>query len=362
MNIPLVNFKRQYQEIKEQIDASIQRVLDSGWYILGKECESLEKEFAEYCDASHAVGVNSGTDALVIALKALGVKEGDEVITVPNTAIPTVAAIHMVGAKTVFVDVNEADFLMDSTKIESAITEKTKAIIPVHLYGKACDMTSIVTIAKKHNVFVVEDCAQAHGAKHNGKKVGTFGDMGCFSFYPTKNLGAYGDAGMIVTNNEEVAKKVRMLRVYGQESKNKTIMHGFNSRLDEMQAAILRAKLILLEQNNAKRRAIAKRYCTEINNPLIILPDYCEDHVFHLFVIRCSRRKQLQEHLQKQGVKTAVHYPVPLHMQEAYKALGYDKGTFPVSEMLANEILTVPLFPEMTNNEIEHVIEKINTF
>ena len=352
--IALGDLKRNYFKIYEEIDLVIKDVLEKGWFVLGKQGELFEKEFAEYCGRSYGIGVNSGTDALKLALKAIGIKKDDEVITVPNTAIPTAMAIVETGAKPVFVDAGE-DYLMDASKIEGAITSKTKVIMPVHLYGQACNMDAILEVAKKNNLFVIEDCAQAHGAEYRGMKV-PLGDVGCFSFYPSKNLGAFGEGGMIVTNNKELSDKLKLLRNYGQSTKYDADTLGSNSRLDEIQAAILRVKLKYLDEWNEQRRKLASKYNsnlkeiikTPLENPLT-------KHVYHLYVIRTEKRNFVLEELKKRGIGTGIHYPIPLHLQKAFQYLKYKKGDFPIAEKFSEEILSLPMFPELTVEEVEKV-------
>lgn len=352
--IALGDLKRNYFKIYEEIDSVIKDVLEKGWFVLGKQGELFEKEFAGYCGRSYGIGVNSGTDALKLVLKAIGIKKDDEVITVPNTAIPTAMAIVEAGAKPVFVDVGE-DYLIDASKIENVITPKTKVIMPVHLYGQACDMDAISEVAKKNNLFVIEDCAQAHGAEYRGMKV-PIGDAGCFSFYPSKNLGAFGEGGMIVTNNKELSDKLKLLRNYGQSTKYDADILGSNSRLDEIQAAILRVKLKYLHEWNEQRRKIASKYNsnlkeivkTPLENPLA-------KHVYHLYVIRTEKRNFVLEELKKRGIGTGIHYPIPLHLQKAFKYLGYKKGDFPIAEKFSEEILSLPMFPELTGKEVEKI-------
>jgi dTDP-4-amino-4,6-dideoxygalactose transaminase len=361
--IPATDLGRQYATIRGEVEEALRRVFDSGSFVLGEEGRRLEEEFARYCGVRYGVGVNSGTDALTIALRAIGVGAGDEVITVPNTAIPTAAAIRNAGATPTFVDVREDSYLIDVDKLEAAITPRTKAVIPVHLYGRACEMGRVGAIAKEKGLFVLEDCAQAHGATHQGKRVGSLGDAACFSFYPTKNLGAFGDAGMIVTDDERIAESSRRLREYGQETRGEALADGYNSRLDEMQAAILRAKLARLDGWNAQRRQIAERYHNEIVNDRVVLPaPGSGTHVFHLFVARCRQRDALRAHLDRGQIGTAIHYPIPLHLHRAYLPLGYRRGDFPVAERLAEEIVTLPLFPEMQPEEVRYVIERVNDF
>lgn len=361
--IPITDLGRQYAAIRGDVEVALQRVFESGSFVLGGEGRRLEEEFARFCGVRYGIGVGSGTDAITIALRALAIGEGDEVITVPNTAIPTVAAIRNTGANPVLVDVSEDDYLMDVDGLEAAITRNTKAIVSVHLYGQTGDMERIGAIARERGLSLVEDCAQAHGASYRGKRVGSLGQGGCFSFYPTKNLGAYGDAGMIVTDDERVAERSRMLREYGQEVRGEALADGYNSRLDEIQAAILRAKLPRVGGWNARRREIAERYLNGISNQRVVLPVIKSNgHVFHLFVVRCRERGALRAHLESEGIGTAVHYPVPIHLQGAYRSLGYRRGDFPVAEKLAEEIVTLPLFPEMEPEEVSSVIERVNDF
>ena len=362
--IPFGNLKRHYQVLKAEIDTAVHRVLDSGWYILGKELERFEREFAGYIGVPYAVGVGSGTEALHLALIASGVQPGDEVITVPNTAVPTISAISFANATPVFVDVDPATFCIDVGQIEQKITGKTRAIVPVHLYGQACNMPEIISLAAKHGLAVVEDAAQAHGAVYQGKKVGSFGDFGCFSFYPSKNLGAFGDAGMVVTRDEKLAEDIKLLRNYGQEKRYYHKTKGFNSRLDEIQAAILLVKLKYMDAWNERRRQIADLYREHIRNPLVALPIEKQDayHVYHLYVIRCEQRDRLRAFLQEHGIGTQIHYPIPCHLQEAYKDLGLGPGTCPVAEQCADQVLSLPNYPELTDEEIIYIAETINRF
>jgi len=365
MKVPFVDLKRQYNLIKEEIESKVKEVLESGQYILGKEVESFEKEFAKYCKVRYAVGVASGTDALVISLKALGIRPSDEVITVPNTFIATVDAIVRNCAKPVFVDIDPETYNIDVTKIKEKITENTKAIIPVHLYGQPADMDPIRDIAEENNLFVIEDACQSHGAEYKGKKTGSLGDVACFSFYPTKNLGAYGDGGIIVTNNEELAEKIRMIRNYGQSKKYHHDFIGHNSRLDEIQAAILRVKLKYLDEWNQKRRRNAKKYnefLEELEDIKTPIEKNFAKHVYHLYVIKCKNRDGLKEYLESKGILTGLHYPVPIHFQKAYTWLGYAENSFPVAEKTAREILSLPMFPELTEEEIAYVCDKIKEY
>lgn len=357
--IPLADLKRNYLEINEEIDLSIKEVLEKGWFILGGQGELFEKEFAEYCGKQFGVGVNSGTDALELALKSLNIKQGDEVLTAVNTAIPTAMAIIGAGATPVFVDIKE-DYLIDVTKIEEKITEKTKAIIPVHLYGQSCDMDKIFEISGKNNIPVIEDCCQAHGAEYKGKKV-PIGNVGCFSFYPSKNLGAFGEAGMIVTNNKEVSDKLKLLRNYGQSTKYHADIIGKNSRLDEIQASILRTKLKHLDKGNEKRKELAELYNSKLKE-ITITPKENENnkHIYHLYVIRVKDRDLFAEELKKRDIGIGIHYPIPLHLQKAFQYLNYKQGDFPIAEKLSKEILSLPMFPELKQEEVEKVCDEIN--
>jgi len=364
MKVPFVSFLPMEKELNNELRSAFDRVFTRSWYIEGIEDEAFEKAFAEYCGTKYCIGVGNGLDALMLSLKALGIGEGDEVIIPSNTYIATALAVTYVGAKPVFVEPKIETFNIDPQLIEEIITNKTKAIIPVHLYGQACDMDPILEVAKKYELKVVEDCAQAHGATYKGQKIGSFGDAAGFSFYPGKNLGALGDAGAVVTNNEEVAKKVRALGNYGSDYKYHHIFKGNNSRLDELQAAFLAAKLPHLERMNLERRRIANRYLGEITNPKIILPTVEKDMVpvWHIFGIRCSNRSDLEKHLNNAGIGTNKHYPIPMHLQECYKELGFGVGDFPIAEEISATELSIPMYYGMTEEEISYVIEKINTF
>lgn len=365
MKISFVDLKRQYKSIKDEINAKINEVLESTQFILGENVKAFEEAFAKYCSAKYAVGVASGSDALTLSLKALGIGEEDEVITVPNTFIATVDAISRNNAKSVFVDIDPETYNIDVNKIEEKITDKTKAIIPVHLYGQPADMDPILKIAKEYGLKVIEDACQAHGAEYNGKKVGSLGDVGCFSFYPGKNLGAYGDGGIIVTNNFEIAEKVKMLRNYGQKIKYYHDFVGYNSRLDELQAAILRVKLKYLDEWNELRRLHAEQYnrCLDgLSGIRLPLSKKEVKHVYHLYVIRCENRDTLQKKLLSKEIFTGIHYPVPIHLQHAYTKLGYRIGDFPVTEEYAKKILSLPMFPELTDKEIIYICKMIKKF
>lgn len=364
MKVPFVTFKPLEKELDQKLRNAFERVYSSSWYIEGKEDEAFEKSFAHYCNTQYCVGVGNGLDALYLSLKALGIKEGDEIIVPSNTYIATALAITYAQAIPVFVEPDINTFNIDPAKIEVAITNKTRAIMPVHLYGQACDMDSIMEIAKKHNLFVIEDCAQAHGATYKGKTIGSFGDAAGFSFYPGKNLGALGDAGAMVTNNEDIAKRVRALGNYGSDYKYHHIMKGNNSRLDELQAAFLSAKLPHLNKVNITRRNIAQNYLAKIENPEVVLPYVPEyaDPVWHIFAIRCKRRDELERFLNDAGIGTNKHYPIPMHLQECYKDLGFHKGDFPIAEEISATELSIPMYYGMTDAEINYVIDKVNEF
>lgn len=364
MKIPFVSFIPLEKELEKEIREAFERVFKASWYIGGIEDEKFEEEFAAYCNTKYCVGCGNGLDAIILSLKALGIKEGDEVIVPSNTYIATALAVTYVGATPVMVEPKIETFNINPEKIEEKITKKTKAIIPVHLYGQACEMDKIIEIAKKYNLFVIEDCAQAHGATFKGKVIGSFGDAACFSFYPGKNLGAFGDAGAVVTNNKELADKIRALGNYGSDYKYHHIYKGNNSRLDEIQAAILRAKLPSLPKVNENRRMIANRYLSEINNPNFELPYVNEDcvPVWHVFGIRCKEREKLEKYLNDKGIKTNKHYPISMHMQECYKDLGLKEGDLPIAEEISNTELSIPMYYGMTNEEIQYVIDILNNY
>jgi dTDP-4-amino-4,6-dideoxygalactose transaminase len=357
--VPFGDLKRQYEAIKPELDEAAARVLASGWYILGPEVRAFEQEFAAFCGVRHAVGVANGTEALYLAVAALGVGQGDEVITVANAAVYEALTILQAGARPVFVDVDEHTHTIDPELIEDAITPRTRAIMPVHLYGRMADMDAIVEIARRHGLAVIEDCAQAHGAALGGRPAGSFGACGCFSFYPSKNLGALGDGGMVVTDDDDLAAKLRRLREYGwRERYYTTDEGGINSRLDELQAAFLRAKLRHLPDWNAARLRIARRYDELLAGAGLVLPELLDDgaHVYHLYVVRALHRDALQAALRERGVGTAVHYPLPAHLQPAYADLALAQlGDLPITERLAGEVLSLPIYPELTDAEIEAV-------
>ncbi|MBI2995386.1 MAG: DegT/DnrJ/EryC1/StrS family aminotransferase [Candidatus Melainabacteria bacterium] len=359
--IPIVNLTQQYALIQNEIKEAVLNVLSSGHYILGKNVEAFEKELAEYLDCKFVVSCANGTDAIYLALRALEIGHGDEVITVANSFFATSEAIALASAKPVFVDIKEDDYNINPQKIEERITKKTKAILPVHLYGGPCEIASVVEIAKKYELYVIEDCAQAIGAKLNNKFVGTFGDIGTVSFFPTKNLGACGDGGAIFTNNEDVAKKIKQLRVHGSPKRYVHDYIGLNSRLDEIQAAILRIKLKYLDDWNLKRTQAAKHYDILFEDLDIILPTVkpsCQ-HVFHQYTVRTKHRDLLYEKLNEHGIETLIYYLIPIHLQKAFSSLNYKKGDLPVTEKVCNEILSLPMYPEITKEIQGLVVEKI---
>jgi dTDP-4-amino-4,6-dideoxygalactose transaminase len=354
--IPFIDLTREYAEIGDEITSIIQRTLENGWFILGQQLKEFEREFSRYIGAKYGIGVNSGSDALFLALKALGVDENSEVITVSHTFISTADSIVRCGAKPVFVDIEPETYCINPALIEDKITEKTKAILPVHLYGHPAHMGYILEIAKEHGLSVVEDACQAHGAEYNGKKVGSIGDVGCFSFYPAKNIGAYGDGGFVTTNDSSLAERIKLLRNYGQSKKYHHDLVGVNSRLDELQAAVLRIKLSRLGMWNEKRRRIAKLYAEVLDQKGIILPaerTYAK-HVYHLFVTRLAKRDKCQRFLQKRGIQTQIHYPIPVHKQNAYKEFETAKD-LSVTEAICNEILSLPLYPSLTDEEVVYI-------
>lgn len=365
MKVPFLDLNAQYKSIKAEIDTSIQKVLDSCAFAGGPFVEKFEVEFAQYCNCKYAIGVGSGTDALWLTLLAMGIGQGDEVITVPNTFIATVEAISFCGAKPVFVDVDERTYTMNPELLQNAITSNTKAIIPVHLFGQMADMDPILKIAKDHGLFVVEDACQAHGAEYKGKRAGSVGYAGCFSFYPGKNLGAYGEAGAVVTNDREIERKIRMLRDHGQPKKYYHDVIGFNARMDGIQGAVLSVKLRRLEEWNNARRKHAAMYNEKLGSlSLVSTPheaDYSK-HVYHIYAIRVKEREELIGIFQSSGIQFGIHYPIPLYLQQAYKSLGVQKGSFPVSEKLAEEFISLPMFPELTGEQIVTVTDTINAF
>lgn len=363
MNIKCNVLDRQYKLFKNEYDSAALRVLNSGWYILGKEVQQFEEEFKSRVGSKYCVGLNSGLDALILAVRALGIGKGDEVIVQANTYIATVLGITENGATPIYVEPDEY-FNIDATKIESKITKRTKAIMVVHLYGQASRMDKIMEIANKHNIPVIEDCAQSHDSCFKGKQTGTFGVIGCFSFYPTKNMGAFGDAGCIVTDNEELANKIRMFRNYGSKIKYYNELEGVNSRLDEMQAALLRVKLSHMDEITQERYKLGERFLKGIHNPKILLPKTLEgvNHVYHQFVIRCEEREKFQKYLKDNGIDTQIHYPIPPHLAECYKWQGYKKGDFPITEKYADTVLSLPFYTGMTEEEQDYIIDVINKY
>lgn len=362
--IPFSSFLPMERELESEIKESFERVFKRSWYVEGEEGKKFEKDFAKYCQADYCIGVGNGLDALTLILKAMGIGKGDEVIIPSNTFIATALSASRVGAKPVFVEPNLDTYNIDPDRIEASITSRTKAIIPVHLYGQVCDMDSILEIAKRHDLKVIEDCAQAHGAIYKGRKVGSFGDAAGFSFYPGKNLGALGDAGAVVTNSFELTEKIIALRNYGSDYKYSHIYQGYNSRLDEIQAAFLRVKLPYLDKMNDERRRIAEKYLNNIKNEKVILPtvpDYTES-VWHIFAVRCYSRDKLEVYLNEKGIGTNKHYPIPIHLQKCYKDMGYKEGDFPISEEISKTELSLPMYYGMTDEEIDYVIDTINHF
>lgn len=354
---------RQFQMYQAEYEEAALRVLRSGWYVLGNEVRQFEEEFAQYTGRTYCVGLNSGLDALILSVRALGIGRGDEVIVQANTYIATVLGITENDAIPVFVEPDEY-YNIDADRIEQAITDRTKAIMVTHLYGQASNMASIVRIAQKHQLAVIEDCAQSHGACFDGKMTGTFGISGCFSFYPTKNLGAFGDAGAIVTDDEAFVDKIRMMRNYGSKVKYHNEIEGVNSRLDEMQAALLRVKLSHLNELNQERKDLAEYYTNKIQNSDIIKPQLRNnaDSIYHQYVVRCSERDRLLEYLKKNDIQTQIHYPIPPHLAECYKYLGHRRGEYPVTEQYADSMLSLPLYTGMTHAEQDYVIEKLNAY
>lgn len=354
---------RGFYKYQEEYERKALEVLRSGWYVLGKEVAAFEQEFAEYVGADYSVGLASGLDALWIAFRALGIGEGDEVIVQGNTYIASVMGITINGATPIFVEPDEY-FNIDAAKIEEKISDKTKAILVVHLYGQASNMKPIMETANKYGLKVVEDCAQSHGAQFDGKMTGTFGDVGCFSFYPSKNLGAFGDAGAVVTNNSKIAESIRVFRNYGSEKRYYNRVVGANSRLDEIQAGLLRVRLSHMQELESEKRRISEQYLRDIHNGNIELPKIRENatHIWHQFVVQCNRRDELADYLEKRNIGTIIHYPIPPHMSEAYRYLGVNAGSLPITEKLARTVLSLPLYIGMTEEEQNYIIETINEF
>ena len=357
VKVPFLDLKAQYRSIKPEIDAAIQQVLDSTQFVLGDEVAAFEREFAEYGGAKHGIAVNSGTSALHLAMLAAGIGPGDEVITVPNTFVATVAAVRYAGARAVYVDIDPARFTMDPARVEAAIGPRTKAILPVHLYGQPADMDPILEIARRRGLLVVEDAAQAHGARYQGRPVGSLGDLACFSFYPGKNLGAYGEGGIVLTSNDEYAKKIRMLRDWGQERKYQHLLAGYNYRMEGMQGAILRVKLRHLERWTEARRAHAARYAALLADCGVGIPVEAPGarHVWHVYAVRTRVRDPIMKALGEQGIQTGIHYPIPVHLQPAYADPAYARGSFPHAERAADEVTSLPMFPELTEEQLQLV-------
>ena len=362
IKVPYLDLRAQYQSIKPEIDGAIAGVLDSGQFVLGSEVTEFEREFADYCGTSHCIALNSGTSALHLALLAAGIGPDDEVITVPFTFVASVAAIAYTGARPVLVDIDPQSFTMDVSAIEAAITPRTKAILVVHLYGQPADMDPIMDIARRHGLVVIEDAAQAHGAKYKGRLVGSIGDMACFSFYPGKNLGAYGEGGAVTTGNPEYARSIRMLRDWGQDAKYHHVLRGFNYRMEAFQGAILRVKLRHLERWTEARRALAGKYNELLGDSGVERPKEMSwaRHVYHVYTLRSQDRESLRAALQEDGIQTGVHYPVPVHLQPAYADLGYGRGAFPQAEAAANQVLSIPLYPELSHRAVAEVAAAVN--
>ena len=362
MNIPLVDLKTQYSNIKPEIDSAIKEVLDSSKYILGPQLENLEKEFAQFCGAKHCIGVSSGTSAVHLALQASNIQSGDEVITVPNTFIATTECISLLGAKIKFVDIEKETYNIDPNQIEKAITDKTKAIIAVNLYGQIADLRPIQEIAEKHNLKIIEDSAQAHGAEYNGKKSPVH-NTAAFSFFPAKILGAFGDAGAVVTNDEETAEKIKLMRFHGTKDKKEFFIDGYNHRLDELQAAILRVKLKHLQDWVDKRRKNAELYNQQLKGVVETpIEKHYSKHAYYLYVIRTKKRDELQSFLKQNNIGAGVHFHPPLHLQPVYTFLGHKEGSFPITEQLSKEILSLPMYPELTEPQITYIADKIKEF
>ena len=364
MKVPFVDLQTQFSALREKIIPAIESVMVRSAFVLGDEVAQFEQSFAEFCGTKHCVSVASGCDALLWAIKACGLGPGDEIITATNTYIATVLAISQAGATPVLVDCLEDSFEIDPKAVEAAVTPKTKAIIPVHLYGQSADMDAILAVAEKNGLKVIEDAAQAHGASYRDKPCGSMGDVGCFSFYPGKNLGAYGDGGAVVTDDDDIAKQVRMLRNYGQSKKYYHDVIGWNSRLDTVQAAVLNVKLPHLHAWNDARRKNADRYREGLSDIDVTTPVEVAGnrHIYHLFVIRIRNRNKALEFLSNKGVSCGIHYPIPVHLQKAYEILKYDSGAFPVAERVANEILSLPMFPELSDEQVEFVCQNLAAF
>ncbi len=370
--VPFIDLTRQYKEIQNEILSATKKVYEKGHFILGEEVSAFEEEFSRYCGVRFGVGVDSGTNALYLALKAAGIGEGDEVITVAHSFIATALAISLTGAKPLFVDIDSETYTMDPNALELFLKQrkkkggrqKIKAILPVHLYGHPAEMDAVMDIANRYHLAVIEDACQAHGAEYQGRKVGSFGLLSCFSFYPTKNLGGYGDGGMVVTNDKKLFEKLKLLRCYGEKRKYEHVLKGGNNRLDEIQAAILRVKLKYLDRWNEERRKKELIYKRMLESTEVICPIEKKEikHVYHLFVIRSKKRNALQAFLKEKGIQTLIHYPIPIHLQKAFRELGYRRGALPLTEQYAREVLSLPFFPEMTESEMEEVANEILYF
>jgi dTDP-4-amino-4,6-dideoxygalactose transaminase len=361
LNILFLDLRRQTRVCRADLQEAIERVLEGGRYVFGKEVDDFEREFAAFCGAEFAVGVASGTDAIAVALQAVGVAPGEEVVTAANTCVPTIAGIEGAGAVPVLADVDHDTFTLDPAGLEEALTERTKAVVPVHLYGQCADLNPVLEVARAHDLKVVEDCAQAHGAEYAGRRAGCFGDAAAFSFYPTKNLGAIGDGGAVVTTDPGVAERARLLRNYGERERFEHVLRGRNSRLDALQAAVLGAKLPFLEPWNERRREIAGRYTDVLAGSDVLAPveDTGRHHVYHLYVVRAPDRERFRSELAQRGIETAVHYPIPVHRQPAYRELDPVGRSLSVSERLASSIVSVPLYPELTDDEVEYVAQSL---
>jgi len=362
VKIPFGDLSLPTRSLRAELQAAIDEVLDSGWFVLGRQVAALEAEFAAYCGARFAVGVGSGTAALQLALVALGIRAGDEVITVPNTAVPTASAISLAQAQVALVEVDSSLGLMNAARLDAAITDHTRALVPVHLYGHPVDLDEVHAVARRHHLPVIEDAAQAHGARYRGRRIGAHSPAVCFSFYPSKNLGALGDGGAIVTDLEGLRDELVLRRNYGSRARYQHEIKGSNSRLDELQAALLRVKLRHLDRWNARRRELAETYRAGIQHPLITLPleaDWAQS-CWHLFVVRARQREALRRHLEANGIGTQIHYPTPIHLQPAYAELGFEEGAFPVAEAWAREALSLPLYPELTDDQVATVIASVN--
>jgi len=364
MEIKYLDLQAQYQSIKAEIDAAIQNVLDNNAYVLGPAVQEFERNYANYCEVKHSVGVNSGTSALTLALRALDVGPGDEVITAANTFIATAAAIEHAGARPVLVDVDPVSRNLDPELLKMAVTSHTRAIIPVHLYGRPADMDPILAVATNHDIVVIEDAAQAHGARYKGRRIGSLGRMAAFSFYPGKNLGAYGEAGAVTTDDPKLDRTLRMLRDHGSEKKYVHDLLGYNARMEGLQGAVLNVKLAHLDAWNAERNRVARLYDRLLADAPVARPAFDPDieQVFHLYVIETEQRDELQKYLGDHKVPTLIHYPIPIHLQKAFDHLDYRPGDFPIAEKLAHEILSLPIYPEMTDEQVETVAERVKSF